>query len=99
MIVVCDGMNVWIKNHGEVLAACDENLAGKTFEEGTRCLHVKKDFYCGELVEEGEFWKCLADSKNINLVGENTVRIAKNQNLINQAGKIDNVPYAVIFRV
>ena len=52
---------IWIKKHGEVLAACDENIIGKRFSDGELELHLNEKFYKGKLVEEGK-------SKKVNVV-------------------------------
>jgi hypothetical protein len=88
-----------VKNTGGVLAACDENLLGKKFEDGELILHVKESFYFDRKVGEEEFSRMLAEAKNINLVGEQTINIAKRDKLISNVGRIKGVPYAIIFRL
>ena len=59
---------------GEVLlAACDEELLGKTFREGELKLEVKERFYKGELVEEDALETLLEDATIANLTGERCV--------------------------
>jgi len=41
----------------------------------------------------------LAEAKNINLVGEQTINIAKRDKLVGKVGRIKGVPYAIIFKV
>jgi hypothetical protein len=92
-------MKIWVKVHqnaqGQVLAACDEDLLGKTFEKENLCLHVHENFYKGELVDEEEFKSNLKDKNNLNIVGENAVNIAKNHGLVNEILYIEDVPYTV----
>ncbi len=59
---------------GEVLlAACDEELLGKTFREGELKLEVKERFYKGELVEEDRLKELLDEATIANLTGERCV--------------------------
>jgi hypothetical protein len=92
-------MRIYAKKNNEVLAACDENLLGKRFEEGELVLDVKESFYKGELVEEEAFSGLLKAARNINLVGEHTIGVAKKMNLVDKVGRIENVPYAIILKV
>ncbi len=92
-------MRICVKKNGEVLAACDENLVGKKFEENDLVLDIKKSFYLDRTVEEKELSVMLAEAKNINLVGEQTINIAKRDKLVNGVGRIRGIPYAVIFRL
>lgn len=90
---------IFAKKTGRVLAACDEDLVGKKFEENELVLNVSKSFYMGELVGEQELSGMLAEAENINLVGEQTINIAKRNNLVGKIGRIKGVPYAIIFRL
>jgi hypothetical protein len=59
---------------GEVLlAACDEELLGRTFREGELKLEVKERFYKGELVEEDALEALLEEATIANLTGERCV--------------------------
>lgn len=90
---------IWVKKHGKVLAACDERIVGKKFSENKLELHLREDFYRGELIDEAKFSKLLEEAENVNLVGENTIRIANKKALIAGVKKIKGVPYAMIFKI
>lgn len=92
-------MAVSVKRSGSVLAACDKSLLGKQFEEKELVLDVNEGFYKGELVREDEFCRMLAEADNINLVGEETIKLAKKAGVVGSVGRVKRVPYAVIFRV
>ncbi len=70
-------MKIYVKIYriqGEVLlAACDEELLGKTFREGELKLEVKERFYGGELREVEDLGGLLAEATIANLVGERCV--------------------------
>lgn len=81
-----------------LVAACDEALCGRVFEEGNLILDVKEDFYKGELLGEEEVSSILEEATIINLVGENiisyTIRrgIVESQNVITIGG----IPHAQV---
>ena len=70
-------MKIYVKVYrvqGEVLlAACDEELIGKTFREGELKLEVKERFYKGELRDVEDLEKLLEEATIANLVGERCV--------------------------
>jgi len=90
---------IFVKKHPGVLAACDDRLIGKRFEEKDLVLDVRESFYRGELVDEDRLSEMLTDASNINLVGEQTIRTAKKSKLVDKVGRINGVPYAIIFKV
>jgi len=73
-------MKIYVKIYRiqeEVLvAACDEELLGKTFREGELKLEVKERFYKGELREVEELESLLEKATIANLTGERCVRKA-----------------------
>lgn len=70
-------MRIYVKVYrvqGEILlAACDEELIGKTFREGELKLEVKERFYKGELKDVEELKHLLEEATIANLVGERCV--------------------------
>ncbi|WP_457752779.1 DUF424 domain-containing protein [Thermococcus sp.] len=70
-------MKIYVKVYrvqGEVLlAACDEELMGKTFREGELKLEIKERFYKGELRDVEALEKLLEEATIANLVGERCV--------------------------
>ncbi|WP_297073374.1 DUF424 domain-containing protein [Thermococcus sp.] len=82
---------------GEVLlAACDEELLGKTFREGELKLEVKERFYKGELVEEEKLEELLEEATIANLTGERCVSKAIELGYVNpeRVLRIEGVPHA-----
>jgi len=82
---------------GEVLlAACDEELLGKTFREGELKLEVKERFYRGELVEEDKLEELLEEATIANLTGERCVSKAIELGYVNpeRVLRIQGVPHA-----
>jgi hypothetical protein len=96
---------MYVKIHesarGRIIAVCDEELIGKKFEEGDLILDVSERFYKGEIKKEEEVLDILKNEKNLNLVGEKTIKFAIDNNLINEehVKTIDNIPYAQIYEL
>ncbi|MFH1972407.1 MAG: DUF424 family protein [archaeon] len=67
---------IYVKIHKDVIALCDENIIGKTFEDEKRRIEVSERFYKGELVDEEEVVEILKEGKNMNLVGNKVIEIA-----------------------
>ena len=91
---------IYIKEHsGKVLAACDEELLGKTLKSKDKELKVTSKFYEGQKVTEQEFIKLLKTHNNINLIGNKVVEIAEKQGIIKHHSEINNTKYAVIITI
>ncbi len=96
---------IWIKvytTQGEILlAACDEDLLGKKFEEGELQLIVSESFYGGERVTQELFMSQLKNATIANLVGRKVVNIASELGMINEdcVLEIDGVPHAQIAKM
>ena len=87
-----------------IIAACDENLLGKIFEEKDgRCLDLKtyQSFYKGSKITEKDLINALKHFSSVNLVGEGVVKAALRLNIINDEDikLIKNIPYVQIYTV
>ena len=84
-----------------VLACADDDLIGKTLEEGKICFKVSERFYKDKKVSKTELKALLKEANNINLVGEETVGLALEEGYLNEADiiRIKGVPHAQIFKV
>lgn len=71
-------MYVRIHTHGDerIIAACDEDVIGKTFCEGDACITVHEAFYKGESLPEEAYVERLKIATIINLTGNEVVAIA-----------------------
>ena len=96
---------IWVKvytTYGEVLlAACDEYLIGKKFEEGELQLEVSESFYGGQKVTPELFRKQLKIATIANLVGQDVIKIAQELGMIDDdcVLKIRGVPHAQIAKM
>jgi len=79
-----------------ILAACDSDLIGKVFREGSIILNVKEDFYKGKLVSDEEFRELLQMATIMNLVGERCVKIALEEGYIDEDRilRVQGIPHA-----
>jgi len=87
---------------GEVLlAACDEELLGKTFREGEIKLEVKERFYKGELVGEEKLETLLEEATIANLTGERCVSKAIELGYVDpkRVLRVQGVPHAQMARM
>ncbi len=65
------------KGRGEIiLAACDEEILGKTFRGDGMKISVSEEFYNGELIPEEAFVERMKSASIMNLVGERTISLA-----------------------
>ncbi len=60
----------------EVLAICDEDILGKTLDDGKIYFEIKESFYKGEKMPESEVRKLLENAVNYNIIGKEIVKIA-----------------------
>ncbi|MCX6711791.1 MAG: DUF424 family protein [Candidatus Woesearchaeota archaeon] len=87
------------RQNRKIIAVCDKELIGKTFEEKDLQLKVSEHFYKGSILPEQDIIKILKDANNINLVGKKAIELAIKNNIIskNHVIKIQGVPHAQIF--
>lgn len=88
--------------HGSVvLAACDDKLVGKTLKEGKISVHINPDFYRGEKVDKEGLKNMLKEADNINLFGEETVKVAVELGLADEGSilRINGVPHLQIYKM
>ena len=90
------------RQNGEVLlAACDAELLGKTFEEGELHLEVNGTFYDGSRIDADTLQEHLNNSTMANLVGEVVIKTALAAGAISDdcVMRIAGVPHAQIYRM
>lgn len=89
-----------LHHHGRVLAACDEDLLGKTFSEGKLKLTVKRDFYLEKLVSGEELKAMMEKAEILNLVGDGVIGVAKGLGMdVDAVLKIGNVSHLQVLKV
>lgn len=86
--------------NSKVVNVCDTDLIGRTLVEGRLKMHISKDFFGGDLLEEEEAVKLIKESPMISLAGTRSVNIA----LTNKLGspqavrEIQGVPFLMIYK-
>lgn len=94
-----------IKSYRDVLAICDKELLGKTFEEGKFQLDIKESFYkgkTGKKVSEQELFEIITffsrEDATFNIVGKKSTETALKTGIISKEGikKIQNIPFALV---
>lgn len=88
-----------IRREGEyIVAICDRDIIGQSFEEGDRCIHISETFYKGRLVPIEEGLAALEKATIANIVGTHIVREALKAELIHERGiiRIQNIPHAQV---
>ena len=80
------------------MAICDGNLIGKIFEEGDKILNVSKNFYHGEPMFEKDILKLIEDNILLNIVGDESIKFALKNKLIDKKGiiRIKKIPHAML---
>lgn len=90
------------ESYRNVIAICDENLIGESFEEGKMQLDVKENFYMGEKRTGDEVKKIIEDGRiedtTFNIVGKESVNLALELNIVNRDGikTVQGIPVALI---
>lgn len=91
-----------IKSYRNVAVFCDEDLIGKSFEEGELKLYVKENFYKGDSVSKQRAREIMQDMSRedatFNIVGEEATKTAIEAEIIKpeDVKKIQGIPYAMI---
>ncbi|MEI7961220.1 MAG: DUF424 family protein [archaeon] len=67
-----------------VLAICDKEHVGKTYEEGEIAFTASERFYKGEEITEKEMLEMLLEADSANLFGNKCVEIAKKHGLVSE---------------
>ena len=87
---------------GEILvAACDEGILGKKFEEGELQIEVHTQFYDGFRVDKEGLLNQLGRSTIANLVGKKVVKCALEAGLVSKDCiiRIKGIPHVQIFKM
>ena len=89
-------------SYRSIIAVCDTNLLGKTFEEGNRQIVINPNFFQGEEKTEQDILKLMQDAaaedSTFNIVGKESVKTALKAGIIKKSGimKIQGVPVALV---
>ena len=83
---------------GLLVAVCDEDVLGETFEDGEFSLEVTEEFYGGEPADEARVRATLARASVANIVGERAVALAIEAGYVDEANvlEIDGTRHAQV---
>ncbi len=81
-----------------ILAACDDELLGRSLEEGGRRIVVSEAFYSGAAIEENELAEWMRSAGSMNLIGNRAVELAVREGYASsdQAFEICGVKYLMV---
>lgn len=81
----------------KIISICDDNLVGKKFEDEDLQLDVSKYFYKGEKMKYEDVMKEIKGADSLNIVGEESIRFALKNNLIEEESiiRIKKIPHAI----
>ncbi len=85
----------------DVVAICDSDIIGKTFEEGKKQLDIKENFYKGFEVDEKKaidlMQKLDIENSTFNIVGKKSVEAAVKAGIIvkENISNIKGIPFAL----
>lgn len=89
-------------SYRNVIAICDSNIIGKSFEEGIRAITIHPNFFHGEEKTEQEVLEIIemgsGEDYTFNIVGKESIAVALKSGLIKQEGitTIQGVPIALV---
>ena len=93
------------KSYRQVVAICDSDILGKTYEEGEKLLDIRESFYGGEGSEEINEEKLIRlmqdlvkEDATFNIAGEKSVQAALKAEIISKEGikTVQNIPFALV---
>jgi hypothetical protein len=74
---------------GRLVAVCDADLLGETFENGDLSLTVNEEFYEGEPADENRIVDRLAKCSVANIVGTEAVELAVEHGFVDEENVLD----------
>jgi hypothetical protein len=76
-------------DEGLLVAVCDDDVLGETFEDGEVSLTVSEEFYGGEEADEQTVVNSLARASVANIVGTEAVELAIREGFVEEANVLD----------
>lgn len=82
-------VRIHTSGNDRILAACDEDLLGRTFRGDGTVITVSERFYKGEIVSTEAFIERMKSVSIMNLVGEEVVSIAISEGHVSPENVMD----------
>ncbi len=94
-------LRVYKKDREILVAVCDPDILGKTFEEGDLVIEVKENFYGNNRVEKEKVINALRYATIANITGINSVNCAIEAGIIDRERVlwIAGIPHAQMVRI
>jgi len=91
----------WEIDSRNILAVCDKEHLGKTYEQGELCFKASEKFYGGEDITKEELEQLLGQVDSANLFGNKCVEVALKKGLISEKSVITiaGIKHAQIYRM
>jgi len=101
MIFMKFSCKVFKKENEVLLAICDPEILGKTFEEEELHIEVKRDFYHEKFVDENDVLSLIKNATIVNAVGKETINLLLKNKYIKKECVIEikGVPHAQIITI
>ncbi len=92
-------MKVHDNPKGRVVAACDSDVLGETFDDGETVLDVDESFYGGDKVELVDILEAMGDARTTNFVGEELIGALLENELVeeDEVELIGGVPHIQMY--
>ncbi|EFW93792.1 hypothetical protein ZOD2009_01575 [Haladaptatus paucihalophilus DX253] len=86
---------------GLLVAVCDDDVLGETFETGEMSFTVTEEFYGGDEADEDEVVHSLNRADVANIVGTDAVALAVEAGFVNEANvlELDSTRHAQFLRM
>ena len=90
------------KSYRDVVALCDADLIGKSFEEGNKVLDCRENFYKDKKVDLNEAMRVLRkesdEDATFNIVGEKSIQAAIESGLItkDEVARVAGIPFSLV---
>ena len=84
-----------------ILAVCDKEHLGKTYEDGKLFFEVRERFFSGNKITEKELVELMKEADSINFFGNKCVEIGKKEGLISESNviTIKGVRHAQVYKI
>lgn len=74
---------------GRLVAVCDDDVLGETFDNDGVAFEVTEEFYDGERADEAQVVASLARARVANIVGSESVNLAVEHGFVEEANVLD----------
>ena len=88
-------------DEGLLVAVCDDDVLGETFDDGEVSLTVTEEFYGGDEADEAAVVDSLARASVANIVGDQSVALAVEEGFVDEANvlEVDTTRHAQFLRM